>query len=99
MFRYTESGDIEPQDFEHQPFLVKQDSVFQYATGQMASLKLSSELPPPPPRDEVQKRNLRLNISKQHVDLYEWIIVQYDAIYNSHYPFEFEVQWKSVSGY
>jgi len=49
-------------------------------------------------RETLPKRELRVNLSKPHLNLYEWITVQYDSVYNSHYPFEIEVQWKSVSG-
>lgn len=47
----------------------------------------------------VAKRRVRLNISKSHNKVYEWILLEYDAEFYVCRPFEIEFQWKSVSGY
>lgn len=47
----------------------------------------------------VMKRRVRLNISKSHNKVYEWILLEYDAEFFVYRPFEIEFQWKSVSGH
>lgn len=37
-------------------------------------------------------------VSRPGAAIYEWIIMEYDALYSVQHPFELEFQWKSVSG-